>query len=41
MSDEGMTEVRVITDGHRHDAVGFYSSLGFTRIADLRFWRRF
>ncbi|HLF43554.1 MAG TPA: GNAT family N-acetyltransferase [Acidimicrobiia bacterium] len=39
MSGEGVTEVRVITDDHRLDAVGFYSSLGFTRIADLRFWR--
>ena len=40
MKDAGMTQVRVFTDDHRHDAVAFYPAVGFTRVADLRFWRR-
>jgi len=40
MREAGMTEVRVITDEYRQDAVAFYSAVGFTRVADLRFWRR-
>jgi ribosomal protein S18 acetylase RimI-like enzyme len=38
MREAGMTEVRVITDEHRQDAVAFYAAVGFTRVADLRFW---
>jgi hypothetical protein len=33
-----MTEVRVITDASRPEAVAFYTAVGFTRVADLRFW---
>ncbi|HEY4607101.1 MAG TPA: GNAT family N-acetyltransferase [Acidimicrobiia bacterium] len=40
MKDAGMTQVRVITDDYRMDAVAFYPAVGFTRVADLRFWRR-
>ncbi len=39
MREAGMTEVRVITDEHRQDAVAFYAAVGFTRVADLRFWK--
>jgi ribosomal protein S18 acetylase RimI-like enzyme len=38
MREAGMTAVRVITGEQRRDAVAFYSALGFTRVADLRFW---
>jgi GNAT superfamily N-acetyltransferase len=40
MREVGMTRVRVITDQHRADAVSFYSAVGFTRTAELRFWKR-
>jgi len=38
MRESGMTEVRVITEARRPDAVAFYTALGFTHVADLRFW---
>jgi ribosomal protein S18 acetylase RimI-like enzyme len=38
MREAGMTEVRVITDDYRMDAVAFYSAVGFTRVAVLSFW---
>ncbi len=40
MREGGMTQVRVITDEHRADAVSFYSAVGFTRTAELRSWKR-
>jgi ribosomal protein S18 acetylase RimI-like enzyme len=40
MREAGMTQVRVITDDHRTDAVAFYSAVGFTQTAELRFWKR-
>jgi ribosomal protein S18 acetylase RimI-like enzyme len=40
MKEAGMTQVRVVTDDYRHDAVAFYSAVGFTKTAELRFWRR-
>ena len=40
MREAGMTQVRVITDDHRKDAVAFYSAVGFTQTAELRFWKR-
>jgi ribosomal protein S18 acetylase RimI-like enzyme len=38
MRESGMTEVRVITEASRPEAVAFYTAVGFTRVADLRFW---
>jgi ribosomal protein S18 acetylase RimI-like enzyme len=40
MREAGMTRVRVFTDDHRHDAVSFYSAVGFTLTAELRSWKR-
>ncbi|HEY6627611.1 MAG TPA: GNAT family N-acetyltransferase [Acidimicrobiia bacterium] len=40
MREAGMTRVRVITDDYRSDAIGFYSAVGFTQTAELRFWKR-
>ncbi len=39
MREHGITTVRVCTDDHRTDAVGFYRATSFTRVAGLRSWK--
>jgi ribosomal protein S18 acetylase RimI-like enzyme len=38
MRSAGMATVRVCTDDHRTEAMAFYPAVGFTRVADLRWW---